>query len=186
MADLTARGLAPVGLDLSPYMARLARRRLLRRGLPLRLVRGRAQTLPFPDGAFANVIATFPADFILAPQTLDAVVRVLQPKGRLVIVAMGHLRGPGPLRRFVEWLYRITGQRDIPMAGPAGAAAGRRVRRPLGGGDRGRRYRPGAGGAPGAAACAASALVPKAGSQLSFGKGKRFSQRRPRGIIGAN
>jgi len=42
MADLTARGLAPVGLDLSPTMARLARRRLLRRGLLPRLVRGRA------------------------------------------------------------------------------------------------------------------------------------------------
>ena len=117
-ADLTARGLAPVGLDLSPYMARLARRLLLRRGMPFQLARGQAQALPFPDAAFANVIATFPTDFILAPQTLDAVVRVLQPEGRLVIVAVGHLRGPGLLRRFVEWLYRATGQRDIPMTGP--------------------------------------------------------------------
>ncbi len=118
MADLTARGLAPVGLDLSPHMARLARRRLLRRGLPPRLVRGRAQALPFPDGVFANVIATFPTDFILAPQTLEAVVRVLQPGGRLVIVVIGLLRGPGLLRQFVEWLYQITGQREIPRPEP--------------------------------------------------------------------
>jgi ubiquinone/menaquinone biosynthesis C-methylase UbiE len=116
MADLTARGLTLVGLDLSSSMARLARRRLVGRGLPLRLARGRAQALPFPDGAFANVIATFPTDFILAPQTIDAVVRVLQPEGRLIIVAVGRLRGPAPVRRFVEWLYRITGQRDIPKA----------------------------------------------------------------------
>jgi SAM-dependent methyltransferase len=115
MADLTARGLPLVGLDLSPSMARLARRRLVGRGLPLRLVRGRAQALPFPDGAFANVVATFPTDFILVSQTMDAVVRVLQPEGRLIIVAEGRLRGPGLLRRFVEWLYGITGQRDIPM-----------------------------------------------------------------------
>ncbi len=117
MADLTARGLAPVGLDLSPTMARLARRRLLRRGLPSRLVRGRAQTLPFRDGVFANVIATFPTDFILAPQTLEAIARVLQPEGRLVIVVVGNLRGLGLLRRFVEWLYQVTGQREIPRPG---------------------------------------------------------------------
>ncbi len=118
MADLTARGLPLVGLDLSPTMARLARRRLVGQGLPLRLVRGRAQSLPFPDGAFANVVATCPTDFILAPQTLEAVVRVLQPGGRLVIVVIGLLRGPGLLRRFVEWLYRITGQREIPRPEP--------------------------------------------------------------------
>lgn len=118
MADLAARGLAPVGLDLSPTMARLARRRLLRQGAVLRLVRGRAQKLPFPDAAFANVVATFPADFILDPQTLASVVRVLQPGGRLVIVAMGYLRGPGFLRRFIEWLYRVTGQRELPEPGP--------------------------------------------------------------------
>jgi ubiquinone/menaquinone biosynthesis C-methylase UbiE len=118
MADLAARGLAPVGLDLSPHMARLASRRLLGQGLPARLVRGRAQALPFPDGAFANVIATFPTDFILAPQTLQAVIRVLQPGGRLVIVVVGYLRGPGILRRFVEWLYQITGQREVPRPGP--------------------------------------------------------------------
>ena len=86
--------------------------------MPLRLVRGQAQALPFPDAAFANVIATFPTDFILAPQTLDAVMRVLQPEGRLVIVVIGYLRGPGLLRRFVEWLYRVTGQREIPRPGP--------------------------------------------------------------------
>ncbi len=118
MADLTGRGLLLAGVDLSPTMARLARRRLLRRGLPLRLTRGRAQALPFPDGAFANVIATFPTDFIFDPRTLESVVRVLQPGGRLVIVAVGRLRGPGLLRRFIEWLYRITGQRDLPVAGP--------------------------------------------------------------------
>ncbi len=118
MADLTARGLLLVGLDLSPTMAHLARGRLVGRGLPVRLVRGRAQALPFPDSVFANVIATFPTDFILAPQTLEAVIRVLRPGGRLVIVVVGTLRGPDFPRRFVEWLYRITGQREIPRPGP--------------------------------------------------------------------
>jgi ubiquinone/menaquinone biosynthesis C-methylase UbiE len=130
VADLTARGLSPVGLDLSPYMAHLARRRLARQGAALRLVRGRAQKLPFPDAAFANVVAAFPTDFILDPHTLASVVRVLQPEGRLVIVTMGYLRSPGTgrspsmgrspgyLQRFVEWLYQVTGQREIPEPRP--------------------------------------------------------------------
>ena len=118
IADMTARNLTPTGLDLSPYMARLARQRLLREGVTLRLVLGEAQHLPFPDAAFANLLSTFPTEFILDPQTITSIARVLQPGGHLVIVAMGYLKGPDPLRRFVEWLYRFTGQREIPEPRP--------------------------------------------------------------------
>jgi len=105
MADMTARNLTPTGLDLSPYMARLARQRLLREGATLRLVLGEAQHLPFPDAAFANLLSTFPTEFILDPQTITSIARVLQPGGHLVIVAMGYLKGPGPLRRFLSSGY---------------------------------------------------------------------------------
>jgi ubiquinone/menaquinone biosynthesis C-methylase UbiE len=118
MTDMAARDLAAVGLDLSPYMARYARKRLLRVGAVPRLVRGQAQQLPFPDASFANVVATFPTEFILDPQTLTSVARVLQPGGCLVVVAMGYLKGPGPMRRFIDWLYRITSQREIPELKP--------------------------------------------------------------------
>jgi ubiquinone/menaquinone biosynthesis C-methylase UbiE len=118
LADMAASSLSPVGLDLSPYMARLARRRLLRREAMTQLVMGQAQHLPFPDASFANVVATFPTEFILDPQTLASAARVLQPGGRLVIVVMGYLKGPALLRSFVEWLYRITGQREIPEPKP--------------------------------------------------------------------
>lgn len=118
MADMIAHGLSPVGLDLSPYMVRLARRRMLQQRMVLQLVRGQAQRLPFPDASFANVVATFPTDFILDPQALISIARVLQPEGRLVVVAMGYLKGPAPLRGFVDWLYRITGQREIPEPRP--------------------------------------------------------------------
>lgn len=103
-----------VGLDLSPQMGRLARRRLARRGLAARLVRGRGQTLPFPDGAFDSVAAVFPAPYIVAPETIAAIHRVLRPGGRLVIVPEAELTGSGPRARAVEWLYRITGQRNAP------------------------------------------------------------------------
>jgi ubiquinone/menaquinone biosynthesis C-methylase UbiE len=114
MSDMAACSLSPVGLDLSPYMARIARRRLLRQGAITQLIMGQAQHLPFPDASFANVVATFPTEFILDPQTLASAARVLQPGGRLVVVVMGHLKGHALLRGFVEWLYRITGQREIP------------------------------------------------------------------------
>jgi ubiquinone/menaquinone biosynthesis C-methylase UbiE len=118
MADMAGEGMSPVGLDLSPYMARLARQRLLQRGRAPRLVRGRSQCLPFPDASFANVLATFPTDYILAPQSLASIARVLRPGGRLVVVVMGRLKGPVPARGVVDWLYRITGQRDIPEPRP--------------------------------------------------------------------
>ena len=38
--------------------------------------------------------------------------------GRLVIVAEGELRGPWPLRAFIDWLYRVTEQRSMPPARP--------------------------------------------------------------------
>jgi ubiquinone/menaquinone biosynthesis C-methylase UbiE len=55
-------------------------------------VRARAQRLPFRDGSFANVVMTFPAEFALEKETLTETARVLQPHGRLVIVAMGYMR----------------------------------------------------------------------------------------------
>jgi ubiquinone/menaquinone biosynthesis C-methylase UbiE len=118
LADLTAAGLAPVGLDVSPEMGRLARGQLLRGNQPLRLVRARAQFLPFPQASFVNVIATFPTEFILEPETLASVHRVLRSDGRLIIVVMGYLQGPGPLQRLVNWAYRVTGQRHIPEPDP--------------------------------------------------------------------
>jgi ubiquinone/menaquinone biosynthesis C-methylase UbiE len=118
MADMAARGLVPVGVDLSPHMARLARRRLARQETIPQLVHGRAQHLPFPNASFSNVVVTFPTEFILAPQTLASVARVLQPGGCLVVVAMGYLKAPRPLRDFIQWLYRITGQHQIPEPKP--------------------------------------------------------------------
>jgi ubiquinone/menaquinone biosynthesis C-methylase UbiE len=117
-------GLTPVGLDLSPHMGRLAKRRLRRSGLPVPLVRARAQALPFRDGCFDSAVATFPTDFILDPATLADTARVLRPDGRLVVAASARLRGRDPLSLFIEWLYRVTGQRR-PLLDPRQALARR-------------------------------------------------------------
>ena len=106
LAALAAHGYEAIGLDLSPQMGRLARRRPTSR-----LVRARAQVAPFATASFDGVLATFPTAYITAPATVAAVYRLLRPGGRLVIVPEARLGGPRPLRALVEWLYALTGQR---------------------------------------------------------------------------
>jgi ubiquinone/menaquinone biosynthesis C-methylase UbiE len=116
LVTMRERGLSPVGLDLSPYMGRLARRRLHKSGLVMPLVRARAQALPFRDGCFGSAVSTFPAEFILDPATLRETARVLHEDGRLVVAAWALLGERDPLSRFITWLYRVTGQAE-PLPG---------------------------------------------------------------------
>ncbi|MBN1562753.1 MAG: methyltransferase domain-containing protein, partial [Anaerolineae bacterium] len=88
-----------------------AGRKLTRWGLRPPLVRGMAQSLPFPDATFPAVISTFPTEFIVDPATLRDVYRVLQPGGRLVVVFGGTLTGKNPASEALELAYRVTGQR---------------------------------------------------------------------------
>ncbi len=116
--DMLQQGQQPVGIDLSPYMARLTRHRLQRHDYSYRICQAQAQQLPFPDQHFVNIVATFPTDYILQPETLTEVRRVLRDEGRLIVVFMGLLKGPWPVRPFIEWLYQITGQRDQDFPAP--------------------------------------------------------------------
>jgi len=137
-------GFAPVGLDLSPQMGRLARRRWLdgmarsvpslpnhnRSGGTLRamppsmppLVRARAQAMPFRSGAFDSVVSTFPAEFIIDPATLAEISRVMNQAGRAVVVPGVAFKQSLPAR-FLEWLYTITGQQEPAPPGLANALA---------------------------------------------------------------
>jgi len=119
--DMVESGHKPVGIDLSPYMARQAGQRLRRKNIETGLSRARTQALPFPANYFANVVATFPTDYLLESKTLAEIHRVLRSStstqnddgGRFIVVAEGQLRGPWPVRPFIDWLYRITNQRRI-------------------------------------------------------------------------
>lgn len=110
--DLNQAGYTTMGYDLSPYMGRIAQSKLKRAQHEAHLTRGMAQQLPFADEAFAVVISTFPTNFIVQSSTLSEVYRILEPRGRFIIVLNGEFTGQGILRDFLEWLYRITGQRD--------------------------------------------------------------------------
>lgn len=93
-----------VGLEASPQMVRLTRRRLARQGAVAVLVRGRAQAMPLADASFDSVLATFPAEYILDPRTATEIRRVLAPAGRVVIVDGAQLGTQGVERPAPESL----------------------------------------------------------------------------------
>ena len=105
---LAQAGIPHAGYDASPQMLRQARRRLHRHGLPLALLRGRAELLPFDTAGFSDVVATFPAPYILETATIAEVRRVLRPGGRLVIVDAGRLEGHRLYDAAVDIAYRAT------------------------------------------------------------------------------
>jgi ubiquinone/menaquinone biosynthesis C-methylase UbiE len=119
---LRQAGFRVTGLDLSPFMGRQAQKRLgeapalsgVEGAVPL--IQGDVIALPVKTAVFDTVLATFPTDYVVDPLTLLNVNRVLGENGRFVIVPEGHLTGRGPLNRFIEWLYQITGQRAGPFA----------------------------------------------------------------------
>lgn len=114
LLTMNRQGCRPVGIDLSPPMGRLAARRLRGSHIPVPLVRGRGQALPFAGASFDCVIAAFPAPYITAPETVAAVRRVLRPGGCFIIIPEAQLTGTGLTTQLIDWLFRATGQRGAP------------------------------------------------------------------------
>jgi len=90
---LAAHTTLTVGLDPAAAMHRQTLRKLTAHGLSVPLVQARAQAMPFPDGAFDSIVATFPAPYILEAATLHECARLLSGQGnpqakRLVIVGL--------------------------------------------------------------------------------------------------
>ncbi len=109
--DLQRKNIDTVGIDLSPNMGQIAYRKLHKNHMTSRLVRSEAQRLPFALSTFDVVVSTFPTNFIVAEATLQEVYRVLCDEGRMIVVSSSTFDRTGLVQRFLEWLYRITGQR---------------------------------------------------------------------------
>lgn len=109
--SLIDQGMPCFGLDESEQMVSRAKRRLASSECWNRnLVRGDAKALPFSDGTFGCVVATFPSQFIFDPQTLTGVERVLKPAGRLIIIPFARITGTSLILRLAAGLFQITGE----------------------------------------------------------------------------
>ena len=110
LVDLADAGYVVTGLDLSPNMGRIAHKNLEKAQHAIPLTRGQVQALPFVEGAFTTVLATFPTDYIVDPATINSLWRVLAENGRIIIIPEGHLTGHGLIHKIIDLLFRLTGQ----------------------------------------------------------------------------
>ena len=108
-----------VGLDASPQMLAITRRRLTASSIPANLARAFAQALPFPATSFDSVVATFPTEYIIDTATLAELRRVLRPGGRVVVALAAAFSSDGLYQRMLDLLYRATLQRS-PHKQPIG------------------------------------------------------------------
>ena len=103
--------LHPFGLDESRQMGNLAKKRLSYNGYTqFNLIRGLGQALPFATETFDTIVATFPAEYIFAQQTLLEVRRTLTNGCRLIVLPVAWVTGEGVLDKVAAWLFRVTGQ----------------------------------------------------------------------------
>lgn len=107
---LHEKQIATVGVDASPYMLRLARRKVVQAGGDPLLLQAYAQTLPFHDHQFSDVVATFPAEYIVDPATYAELWRVLRPGGQVLLVDAAYFTRQDAYSIAVEAAYRVTGQ----------------------------------------------------------------------------
>ena len=107
---LAAARVECAGVDASPQMLRLARDKVLRSGARPRLLRADARALPVADGSFSDVVATFPAEYILDPATHAEARRVLRSGGRFVLLDAALFSRRDAYSYAVEAAYRVTGQ----------------------------------------------------------------------------
>lgn len=105
-----SRGDVIFGLDSSWQMLKQASRNLSEHNRTMNLALGMAQHLPFMDGSFPAVVATFPSNYIYNPQTLKQVWRVLQEDGQLIILPAAWITGSSILDRIASWIFSISGE----------------------------------------------------------------------------
>jgi SAM-dependent methyltransferase len=116
------RGAELVGLDPDPKALARAGRKARRAGLAIRLDRGFAQELPYPDGSFDRVFSSLMLHHLDSPTKdtlLTEIRRVLRPDGLLILAdavldehghGHGHGHGTGLGRRRAKTRGRMREQ----------------------------------------------------------------------------
>ncbi|NJO06140.1 MAG: class I SAM-dependent methyltransferase [Chloroflexaceae bacterium] len=97
-----------VGLDASPFMLALTRRRVQRTGQAAHLLRGVAQRLPFADQRFETVLATFPTSYILTRQHWPKCDGCLSPQDGWLLWMGQHFTSNGLYEGLIDLVYRAV------------------------------------------------------------------------------
>ncbi len=101
------------GIDLSPVMLALAKKRATDLGREVELTVGDAQKLPFDDESFDTVVTALALCSIPDPvSAIGEMKRVLAPGGRLLL--LDHIRSSWPPVAAGQWLVERV---SIPAAG---------------------------------------------------------------------
>lgn len=116
------------GIDVSPEMLAVARKRAEERGLPVDLLEGDAEHLPVEGAAYDSVVCCLSLCTIPEPAAAIAEMqRALAPGGRLLLV--DHVASSWPPIYAVQWLVerisiRVAGEhytrRSLPLVEAAG------------------------------------------------------------------
>ncbi len=124
------------GVDLAPGMARLTRRRLAARGLGSHLVTADVHALPWHDRQFDAVISTFAfSAFPDAEATLDEMVRVTKPGGRVIIVDAGEAADGNSMAHLLANAWTALGdymRDEVPLMTARGLSVSREEYGPWG------------------------------------------------------
>jgi demethylmenaquinone methyltransferase / 2-methoxy-6-polyprenyl-1,4-benzoquinol methylase len=105
-------GSSVVGLDQSPQMLAVARERTA--GLPVRLVEGRADELPFAEGEFDALTFTYLLRYVDDPAaTMRELARVVRPGGTIAMLEFAVPRG------IWRALWELWVRVGLPTAGRA-------------------------------------------------------------------
>lgn len=106
MVDGASRGVVVTGVDRSSEMLAVAQARLMKHGVTsCALLQGDGRVLPFGDGTFDGVFATFPAGYIFEQATLTELHRVLASGGRMVLLGIWVDFRLGALSRWIPLFY---------------------------------------------------------------------------------
>jgi len=119
LLDIARSGKHPIGLEISPAMQRVAQRRMRSAGVRVPCVVGDARALPFREGTFDTIVATFPTEYASIPSVLLGFRRLLPGSangmntGRIVLVGVCIESDFPPMRAL---LTRVFGPIDARLA----------------------------------------------------------------------
>ena len=103
------------GLDITPGMLELARRKMAELDLPSQVdfVLGDALDMQYPDGAFDLVTSGYMLRNVTdIPKAVSEMHRVLRPGGKAIVAELAR-----PKNGFVRWFHNIYVSKAVPMMG---------------------------------------------------------------------